>query len=660
MKNKRIFHLGITFLTGTALLAAIVPCHAQGITPTSDYTNAFDFASDTASWIYWYGLGFNNTAMTWDGTKDARSNANSGALMVSLPFTNSGDQAVFFGTFHNQGAYDGATIYDGTKFTNITFDLYFAPGGAYLSPAGDLGTLQVGLVQQGWQHGGTFYGNGLSIPPDATNRWAHLSQTVDQSSAGLDAVAGIDFKYTSYSGYPTNPVTFWIDNLIVHLAPVKAGPPTLASPARPVTGLNLFSSAGNGDQYQRTSLKLNNNIGNQWLGALGPVTYSFTITNFPSGATHSGYQGHIFLVTGSTIPSYETAPDYAETNLIFLEVHQNANGTGVGYFRYKVNEWQSNTNMFGPPYVGPASAGTPVLLNAPDVLGTWSITFNQDTNVTLAGPGGAVTNFTLPLGIVTNFPDPLNVIFGGEPNSPANFGQDVVLSAASVSGNVVPVSDDFLADAVLDTGTWSPLSGDINMVQLIVPDPGAWWVKWSLPDSGFGLQTTKKLAQPSVWVTLTGPDAVAGPFTSFSSSGSRFVLVPGSVLGTNSPAFFRLKQQVFTKLQVLLPGETTARGTPTGKTGTPGSQAVGVPFNVTVNAVDNNWTTISNITDTVHITSTDTGPNGALLPADAALVNGTGTFSLIFQDPGSFTVTAGDVTDNTKTSGTSSSVTVAP
>ena len=42
----------------------------------------------------------------------------------------------------------------------------------------------------------------------------------------------------------------------------------------------------------------------------------------------------------------------------------------------------------------------------------------------------------------------------------------------------------------------------------------------------------------------------------------------------------------FARLQVLLPGETAAPGTSSGKTGTPNAQTAGIPFYVTVNACD--------------------------------------------------------------------------
>jgi hypothetical protein len=53
----------------------------------------------------------------------------------------------------------------------------------------------------------------------------------------------------------------------------------------------------------------------------------------------------------------------------------------------------------------------------------------------------------------------------------------------------------------------------------------------------------------------------------------------------------------------------------------------------------------------ITITSSD---SGAILPADAALVGGTKTFSVTFGATGSFTVTAADATDNSKPSDTGS------
>src|SRR5207245_7483834 len=111
---------------------------------------------------------------------------------------------------------------------------------------------------------------------------------------------------------------------------------------------------------------------------------------------------------------------------------------------------------------------------------------------------------------------------------------------------------------------------------------------------------------------------------------------------------------MFAKLQLLLPGETAAPGTSAGKIGTPIPQIAGAMFTVTVNAVDANWNVIGT-NDTVAISSSD--PN-AVLPANAALVSGTGSFSLTLKPAGSATVAASDVTHTGITASTSPSVMV--
>ncbi len=144
----------------------------------------------------------------------------------------------------------------------------------------------------------------------------------------------------------------------------------------------------------------------------------------------------------------------------------------------------------------------------------------------------------------------------------------------------------------------------------------------------------------------------------FKSAGSWTVTATDSTDGTktaNTSPSIAVNVGTFTKLQILVPGETAAPGTSTGKTGTPTAQTAGTPFNIIVNAVDANWNTVSTVTDTVGITSSDAN---AALPADAALVAGTQTFSVTLKTAGSRTVTASDLTDGSKTANTSPSLTV--
>lgn len=106
----------------------------------------------------------------------------------------------------------------------------------------------------------------------------------------------------------------------------------------------------------------------------------------------------------------------------------------------------------------------------------------------------------------------------------------------------------------------------------------------------------------------------------------------------------------FVKLQILAPGETAAPGTATGKTGTPTIRTLSIPFNVTVNAVDEYWNPAIT-TDTISITSSDAS---AVLPAPSVPAS----FSVTLNTVGAFTVTATDSTDGAKTAATTPLLTV--
>src|SRR5206468_1415600 len=88
---------------------------------------------------------------------------------------------------------------------------------------------------------------------------------------------------------------------------------------------------------------------------------------------------------------------------------------------------------------------------------------------------------------------------------------------------------------------------------------------------------------------------------------------------------------LFAKLQLLVPGESAAPGTASGKSGVPAPQSVFTGFTVTVNAVDANWNRVNTVTDLVGITASD---STATLPANAALASGTQSFLVSFNTNG--------------------------
>jgi len=109
----------------------------------------------------------------------------------------------------------------------------------------------------------------------------------------------------------------------------------------------------------------------------------------------------------------------------------------------------------------------------------------------------------------------------------------------------------------------------------------------------------------------------------------------------------------YTRLQILLPGESAAPGTTNGKTGVPRTQTVGVPFSITIRACDDTWNTVSTVSDAIQILSTD---QSATLPAPAQLSSGQRIFSVTLNAAGTFTFQAHDQTDGTIPDGASAGV----
>lgn len=126
----------------------------------------------------------------------------------------------------------------------------------------------------------------------------------------------------------------------------------------------------------------------------------------------------------------------------------------------------------------------------------------------------------------------------------------------------------------------------------------------------------------------------------------------GALLLMMAPA---VMAQSYSRLQVLLPGESAAPGTTTGRLGTPTAQTVGMVFDVVVRACDDNWNTVNSSTNLVELNSTNAT---AVLPGPTALSNGTVTLSVTLEAAGSFTISATDQSDNTIPEGVSTPITV--
>src|ERR1035437_2089700 len=530
--------------------------------------------------------------------------------------------------------------------------------------AGSIGGLEIDLCGGSGGQMAPFIYN-TNIPAAAANGWVHMVIPINAATAGIDGCSGfVIHKWVSqYNGQIANDFQgrFWIDNVILQGTAGPPPPPTVKVPTKATPGLNVFASTAG--LYDRQEAVLRQTSGLSWVGMAtpaNPVSYSFTIAGYPNSPDCEAY---LFLVPN---PNYlDGAPDWNETNCALAYLQGNASSATM-HFRYKVNE-PGNQIMYGggAPYTNAPGSWNGVTANYLEsgnlasvtnngVLGTWTIKFTSDTNVTLIAPNGNSTNVIFP---------PYNVGYFAELNSPGFYAylgmqannanalnQAVVYSQFAISNTASPFSENFLADSVLDTtNTWntSPASGPKGV--LIVPAGSAYWISWTLPNSGFSLQTSSTLNNPLAWTSPT-----TGPIIGMGSISSQ--LLASNEMPVGSTAFFRLIKRTFTQLQVLLPGETNAPNTLTGKGGTPTAATSGDLVTVTVNAVDATWNKVSVSGDNIHLTTTDTL---GITPNDSALAGGTMTGIIQFNTtPGSPTVTATETSNTNIISHTSAPITV--
>jgi len=622
-----------TAACGLALAGLVQTVAAQ----SNNATNSFDTADSTKSFVQWWGGGGANATMTWDDTKDAANDPASGSVHYDANFVGAaGEQFMTFFTIANRWGWDGGYILDATTYSNLSFDINVDPSSGQRKASNDYGWLEIGLVTDGW---GTTYLPARGIPLGAKGTWTHLDYPLNPTLANIDKVVGFFIKMWS-NGDHTNSLIFNVDNFMITkpTAPVVIPPPTLALKA-PTPGL-AFVAASAG-QYDRQNIRsVNSNY--TWLGASGPVSYSINVAKHSDVA---GLQLHMYLVPGGSDPGRPDS-DWHETNILMWRINKQNDGTAWSELNYKTNAPDSNGDMYGTGSLG-GGVGNPT----PE--GVWTLTFNQNTNVTITAPNGGTfaTNISPDVISIFNATPYMQVNVGVVPNSLDRLGQMAVLKGVKITGasGGANVDSQFVGQP-LDANVWGIAASSANYGVQEIGNDAAYWLTWTLPAAGFSLQTSDKVAG-GTWSSPT----LAG----FAVGGKYRALLKQADLPSSNIGFFNMIKRPFSKLQILLPGETAAPGTPTGKTGTPDAQQATVPFNVIVNAVDETWHVVSNVNDTVSITSSDTF---ASLPADAQLVGGTHTFSVTLGDaqtpPVSHTITATDVTDPTKTAATSGPVQV--
>jgi hypothetical protein len=179
--------------------------------------------------------------------------------------------------------------------------------------------------------------------------------------------------------------------------------------------------------------------------------------------------------------------------------------------------------------------------------------------------------------------------------------------------------------------------------------------------SGCGTTTatsTVHITSSDANATLPANAALAGGTGTFSvtfkTAGSWTVTATdvAAVLNAGTSSSITVNPGAEVKLQIILPGETAAPGTLSGKTGTPNAQSAGIALPMTVNAVDANWNVVTGTTGSVSIGSNDP----AFVHTSTTLYSGgVAFFAGAFNTAGNWFVTA---TDTHAMSGTSAAVSV--
>jgi hypothetical protein len=623
---------------GAAGLLAATAAFAQ---PTNNPNN-FNDATSTASFVRWWGV--DTLTMTWDATQDAGNDPGSGSVLYTVPYTGAaGDQIMTFFTLANRWGWDGGTVIDGTIYTNFAFDIKVDPSSAIVT-GGHYGNLECGLVTYYWDPAttnyawGTIYMNYGNIPLSATN-WTHVDRPVNVAAAHLDTVVGFFFKMWS-DGAHSNTLTFNIDNVALQKPEVVVPiPPPTMGLAPSVPGL-AFVAASPG-QYDRQTIRT---VGSNysWIGRSGPVSYSVDIAQHvpPSAA---GMPLVVYLTPGLPDPGRPDS-DWHEANVLMWRINQNADGTGWSELNFKTNAPDSNGTMYTAFAEGGGGMGG---VGGATGTGLWTLTFNQDTNVTITAPDSATFTGVIPPEVIAIFnTDPhMQVSFGTVPGELSRVGQMITVNGIQITGTSAPNLNSNFVDVPRDTNVWSIAASSAAFGVLEVTTTSPYWLSWSLPAAGFIPQIGNEVAG-GTWTLPTLAGFTVG--TKYS------VLIKQSDLPAGNDAYFRMMKRVGTRLQVLLPGETAAPGTPTGKTGTPTPQISDVPFNIVVNLTDNDWHPVTTPNDLVHLDFTLPEGGYAYPSQDSILLSGTRTFEVTLSGQGTFTITASDVTNPAITSGSAS------
>ncbi|MFY9158428.1 beta strand repeat-containing protein, partial [Aquirufa ecclesiirivi] len=523
----------------------------------------------------------------------------------------------------------------------------------------------VGLLLQEYGHAIDFYLNGdQDTPGDEGALFVVKEMNVEVEPIELAAMQNRE----DYNKITIQGKTFKVEEAAVTIA--EAWLSTISAQGKPTTGASALVATSMRFQTNPPSATFTTTSGGGNSKVVGSFSFyqgavQTVIPGFIDTSAGNGASGIIVLfVTDANNLSGYLMRIYG-TPVITASTQYNMNNSPVGT---DLNSYQSST---GP------SASTSTLLPA----STTGILADGATTATLTvtARNGASTALVGATVVLEQFSDALLTI----PTTKSTISPSSATTNASgvatftVSSKVAPQTIYYRATVtssgfeviVTAYASVSYVVGAVTKLQVLMPgetaDPGSVTGKTGTPTNQVaGSNTTVTVnAVDANWnvvssstptVAITTSDAndthpsnaalTAGTGTfivSFRTAGNQTVTATdqAATLTANTGATTLVTAGAVNKLQVLMPGETAAPGTTTGKTGSPTAQTAGTSLNFTVNAVDAYWNLVSSATPTAVITSSDAQ---ATLPSSAALVGGTKQFAITLKTAGNQTVTATD------------------
>jgi hypothetical protein len=421
--------------------------------------------------------------------------------------------------------------YDPSRWAFIECDIKVDAANSSLFTNGTYGVVAFNFRDSGWADHMTTV---QTVPASATN-WTHFSWPIPVviQSPRVEIRAG--------QGYVGGPIRMFIDN-IVFTSPISR-PPIKALVKNNDSGGVRVSANGPGNPHNREALcqpagwSATNNM--FWKG-LTPATYSMTITNWPSPTNAPNFQAHLYVVNRDSDPSLDWdetygACDWNAADMIALMIQNQTNLVTPGLVVSL--QWKTNHPS------GPLDNIWAVQLPLASANGTWTLHFTSDTAGSIIAPDNSVvTNFTMPdfssgaPDYHANFePTASYVQFGlykgnGDADNGSNNYKSFILTQVLVTNYNGVYFDDTFTGSMTNKYAWRVTD---SQYVTYTPYNTAYWLVWSIPDSGFTRETAANPAGP--WT-----DAGITYVRTDQTGTNRFGAVPASSVPPGPNAFWRL------------------------------------------------------------------------------------------------------------------------